>query len=73
MPHIEVSRETYQEIDMCDKFRVIEGKLQRIIKSEFKRLQLNPHGKFAAIKDNMLFVADKSYTGDIENWEHING
>ena len=66
---ITVDRDTYQSIDVCSNFKIVNGQVRRIVsKIKWKKIALTEGGKFAAIKNNMIFVTNS--TTDIDQWDY---
>lgn len=71
LPFIQVDPKTYNEVDICDKFKVANGKLERMhTPVQHKRLSLVTRGRFRTVKNNMLFVVADTFVGDTDSWDY---
>jgi hypothetical protein len=73
-PYLIVDKEVYDSIDFCSKYKVIDGKLIAPGRStiKYKKMELNPQGKFLATKNNLIFAANTSTNGPTDRWDFIN-
>ena len=70
-PYILVDHKTYNEIDICDKFKVADGKLERTVRPvENKRLSRVTVGRFKTVKNNMMFIVDNNFVGETDSWDY---
>lgn len=70
-PCILVDHKTYNEIDICDKFKVADGKLERMAKPVLnKRLSQVANGQFKTVKNNMMFIVDNDFVGETDSWDY---
>jgi hypothetical protein len=71
LPYIIVDYKTYNDIEICNKYRVINGQLEQIKTGTiYKKLSKSDTGKFKTIKNNMIFVVDDNFRGEIDNWSY---
>jgi hypothetical protein len=71
LPYIVVDAKTYNDIDICDKFKVADGILERMAAVvQHKRLSQVTHGRFRTIKNNMLFAVNDKFAGDTDSWDY---
>jgi hypothetical protein len=68
---LSVSKELYDSIEFCYKYRVVDGTIEKV-KQKISNLKLikKSTGNFYTIKNNMLFVVDDTYTGPVDIWEY---
>ena len=70
-PYVLVDHTTYNEIDICDKFKVSDGKLERMVQAVLnKRLSRVTSGRFRTVKNNMMFVVDNNFVGETDSWDY---
>jgi hypothetical protein len=70
-PYILVDHKTYNEIDICDKFKVADGKLERTVKPvQNKRLSQVTVGRFKTVKNNMMFIVGNDFVGETDSWDY---
>lgn len=74
LPSLVVDKELYESIDFCSKYRVIEGNTILPIKLNvrYKKLELNPAGKFKSTKNNIIFAAPEGTLTPVDVWDFIN-
>lgn len=71
-PFITVNVETYNSIDMCNNFQVVDGIISRIRSlSRFKRIEINPEGRFKTTKNNMIFIVTDNNNYNVDCWETV--
>lgn len=72
-PYVEVEYVTYESIDICKSFKVINGIVNRIpVTIQHKKLIQSDKGTIQTIKNNMLFVVQDDFVGEIEKWEYFH-
>ena len=70
-PCIQVDHKTYEAIESCDNYKVVDGKLERIkFRTVRKKIELSNDGRFATLKNNMLFAVPTTYNGIIDRYEY---
>lgn len=70
--YIVVNKEVYDSIAVCSVYRVNNNTLEKQPKKLlWKKIEKHSSGTLWSIKDNMIFVATKEYTGPIDQWRYI--
>lgn len=70
-PHIEVTKEEYEQIDFCPNFKITSK--NKIVRKTIdfvtqKMLVLSDTG-FRTIKGNNMFIVDDQYKGKVDFWD----
>ena len=68
--YIIVDSETYNLIDFCSNYQVVNGELEKIIitTQKNKKISQQETGNFLTTKNNMIFIVDELYLGEIDRW-----
>jgi len=70
-PHIVVNYATYESIDICDNFKIVDDSVSRVVVTErHKKLVLANAGRFKTTKNNLLFIVDDAYNGTTDSWDY---
>lgn len=68
--YIVTNPESYNSIDICSNYQVIDDKIERVeaAGNGYKNLIPDDAGRYLTIKNNMIFVVDSLYTGETDRW-----
>jgi len=71
--YITVDKETYDSIEFCGRYQVVNGKLEeaKTEKIPTKKIVRDPNGRFATLRNNLIFIVGDDYTGPIDTWRYI--
>lgn len=73
LPSMVVDHKTYESIDSCDNYKVADGKLTRITyRTIHKKIELFGSGRFATLKNNLLFAVETNYPGNIDRYDYTS-
>lgn len=73
LAYIVVDEATYRGIEFCSKYKVVDGALVgKTVRHTAKKLEKNANGRFRTTKNNMLFLVDSDYPGNIDCWDFYN-
>lgn len=72
-PYIVLNEAMYRNIDVCSKYKVVNGTLTgKIVRQTAKLLAKTRSGQFKTTKNNMIFLAKEDYSGPIDRWDYFN-
>lgn len=71
LPFVIVDHSTYTNIDSCDNYQVVNGQIEKSLRSiNYKKLMKTDHGNFTTTKNNMIFVVTDRETDKVDHWDY---
>jgi DNA topoisomerase VI subunit B len=67
-----VDSTVYNSIDLCSNYKIIGSEPVRMetVGKSYKNIVLDDNGTYSTIKNNMIFVVDSAYAGEIDRWSY---
>lgn len=71
LPYIEVDKETYSKVQVCNNYKIVNGTLTKIkFGPGFKKIGLFNDGQFKTLKNNIMFAVGNDYKGAVDTWDY---